>query len=71
MGPDIQPEDIQELFNQLDTFNKEKEFSLISGSIPSTLPDTMYEQIIETSSGKENKSCCRCDKQPIIKSIKI
>lgn len=42
MGPDIQPEDIQELFNQLDDLT-EKDILVISGSIPSTLPDTMYE----------------------------
>lgn len=55
MGPDIQPEDIQELFNQLDTLT-EKDVLVISGSIPSTLPDTMYEQIIERVQEKIKKA---------------
>ena len=54
MGPDIQPEDIQELFNQLDTLT-EKDILVISGSIPSTLPDTMYEQIMERVQKKKIK----------------
>lgn len=54
MGPDIQPEDIQELFHKLDKLTKE-DILVISGSIPSTLPDDMYEQIMEKVQDKHIK----------------
>lgn len=46
MGPAIQQEDIEKLFDQLKVLT-DQDILVISGSIPSTLPDTMYEQIIE------------------------
>lgn len=54
MGPDIQPEDIQELFHKLEKLTKE-DILVISGSIPSTLPDDMYEQIMEKVQDKHIK----------------
>ena len=45
-GPKIQREDIEQLFQQLDQLTSQ-DILVISGSIPSTLPDTMYEQILE------------------------
>ncbi len=46
MGPAIQQEDIDKLFDQLKVLT-DQDVLVISGSIPKTLPDTMYEQIIE------------------------
>lgn len=46
MGPTIQQEDIEKLFDQLKVLT-DQDILVISGSIPKTLPDTMYEQIIE------------------------
>ncbi len=45
MGPDIQPEDIEALFTKLDALQKD-DILVISGSIPSSLPDDMYERIM-------------------------
>lgn len=45
-GPKIQREDIEKLFKQLDQLTNQ-DILVISGSIPNTLPDTMYEQILE------------------------
>ena len=45
-GPKIQHEDIEKLFKQLDQLTNQ-DILVISGSIPNTLPDTMYEQILE------------------------
>lgn len=46
MGPAIRQEDIDKLFDQLKVLTHQ-DILVISGSIPNTLPDTMYEQIIE------------------------
>ena len=69
MGPDIQPEDIQELFNQLDALT-EKDILVISGSIPSTLPDTMYEQIIERVQKKKIKVVVDATNNLLLKVLK-
>ena len=69
MGPDIQPEDIQELFNQLDDLT-EKDILVISGSIPSTLPDTMYEQIMERVQKKKIKVVVDATNNLLLKVLK-
>lgn len=45
-GPIIQSADIEALFHILDEL-KQDDILVISGSIPHTLPDTMYEQILK------------------------
>ena len=69
MGPDIQPEDIQELLNQLDDLT-EKDILVISGSIPSTLPDTMYEQIMERVQKKKIKVVVDATNNLLLKVLK-
>ena len=69
MGPDIQPEDIQELFNQLDQLT-EKDILVISGSIPSTLPDTMYKQIMERVQEKKIKVVVDATNNLLLKVLK-
>ena len=49
-GPDIQPEDIEELYKKLDVL-KEGDLLVISGSVPNTLPGDMYERIMTRLEG--------------------
>ncbi len=51
MGPDIQSTDIEALFAKLDHLQA-GDTLVISGSIPSTLPDDMYEQIMKRLDNK-------------------
>lgn len=69
MGPDIQPENIQELFHQLDQLKKE-DILVISGSIPSTLPDDMYEQIMERVQEKKIKVVVDATNNLLVKVLK-
>lgn len=46
MGPDISKEAIDELFEKLEKLG-EKDVLALSGSIPQTLPEDIYEQIME------------------------
>ena len=50
-GPDIQPEDIEELYKKLDVL-KEGDLLVISGSVPNTLPGDMYERIMTRLEGR-------------------
>ncbi len=50
-GPDIQPEDIEELYSKLDAL-KAGDLLVISGSVPNTLPGDMYERIMSRLDGK-------------------
>lgn len=50
-GPLITQDDINELFEVLDTLNKE-DLLVISGSIPHTLPDDMYQIIMQRLENK-------------------
>lgn len=54
MGPKITDENIQELFEKLDKLTKE-DILVISGSIPSTLPDDIYERIMQHLQDKHIK----------------
>ena len=50
-GPDITPEAQQKLFKQLDQL-KENDTLVLAGSIPNTLPDDIYQRIMERLSKK-------------------
>lgn len=50
-GPDITPEAQQNLFEQLDQL-KENDTLVLAGSIPNTLPDDIYQRIMERLSKK-------------------
>ena len=45
-GPDIPQEKLNELFEKLDHL-KENDTLVLAGSIPSSLPDDIYEQIMK------------------------
>lgn len=53
-GPNIQENDIKKLYAQLDNLTEE-DILVISGSIPNTLPDDMYERIMKRFEGKNIK----------------
>lgn len=50
-GPKIAQDKIKQLLNQLDAL-KDEDVLVLSGSIPNTLPDDMYEQIMKRLDGK-------------------
>ena len=54
MGPNIQQEDLDRLFHQIDQCTYD-DILVISGSIPHTLPNTFYEQIMDRVSSKNMK----------------
>lgn len=53
-GPRIKEEDINKLFNQLDEV-EDGDILVLAGSIPNTLPQNIYEKIMERLSGKDIK----------------
>lgn len=50
-GPDIDKESLQKLLDRLDTLKK-GDVLVLAGSIPSSLPDSIYQQICERLSGR-------------------
>ncbi len=50
-GPDIPPDAIDELFKKLDRL-KEGDFLILAGSIPASIPDDIYERIMERLNGR-------------------
>lgn len=69
MGPNIQSEDIEELFHKLDSLTQE-DILVISGSIPSTLPDDMYERIMERVQKKNIKVVVDATNNLLLKVLK-
>ena len=69
MGPQIQSSDIKQLFHQLDSL-KEEDILVISGSIPNTLPDDMYEQIMERVQEKKIKVVVDATNNLLVKVLK-
>lgn len=51
MGPDISEEDIQKLYEKLDKI-QEGETLVLAGSIPSTMPETIYSDIMDRLQGR-------------------
>lgn len=51
MGPEITPEDVGRLFEKLDQL-REGDVLVLSGSIPKTIDDDIYENIMERLDGK-------------------
>ena len=51
MGPEISAEKVQELMEKLDTL-KEGDVLFLAGSIPSSMPDDMYEKIMARLDGR-------------------
>lgn len=51
LGPDIDQESLNILFNKIDSL-KEGDFLVLGGSIPKSMPDDIYEQIAKRIEGK-------------------
>lgn len=51
MGPEIMPEDVDALLEKLDYLQRE-DVLVLSGSIPSSISDTIYEEIMERLDGR-------------------
>jgi 1-phosphofructokinase len=51
MGPDISEEDIQKLYEKLDKI-QEGDTLVLAGSIPSTMPETIYSDIMDRLQGR-------------------
>lgn len=69
MGPNITQENIQELFNTLDTLTNQ-DILVISGSIPSTLPDDIYEKIMKHLEDKHIKIIVDATKNLMMRVLK-
>ena len=52
MGPDISKNDIEKLYEKLEAL-KARDFVVLAGSIPNTLPDDIYETIMKDFKDKE------------------
>lgn len=52
MGPDIGEADIRKLYEQLEKL-EDGDMLVLAGSIPATMPETMYSDIMERLSGKK------------------
>lgn len=52
MGPAIQKKEVEELFRKLDRLQK-GDILVLAGSIPESLPDCLYRDILDRLSGKE------------------
>lgn len=51
MGPEITPEDVEALFGKLEKLVKD-DVLILSGSIPTSISDTIYEEIMERLNGR-------------------
>lgn len=69
MGPQITDENIQELYSKLDKMTSD-DILVISGSIPSTLPDDMYERIMKYFNEKEIKIVVDATKKLMMNVLK-
>lgn len=54
MGPEVSDEDIQALYRQMDKL-LDGDILVLAGAIPTTMPETMYSDIMEHLSGKKLK----------------
>lgn len=50
-GPDIRPEAVEKLLSRLDELT-DKDILIVSGSVPSTMPEDIYEQICQRMDSK-------------------
>lgn len=68
-GPNIGNDKIEELIQYIETL-KEDDLLCISGAIPKTLPDNMYELILERIKDKEITIVIDSTKQILLKTLK-
>lgn len=68
MGPEIQPEDVEALFQKLDAL-KEGDVLVLSGSIPAAIQDDIYERIMERLSGRGVRTAVDAEKDLLLKVL--
>ena len=69
MGPEIRKEDIEELYKKLSTLN-EGDIVVLAGSIPSTLPDDIYQMIMKDFMDKKLKFVVDATKDLLLNVLK-
>ncbi len=68
-GPDISPEELEQLMQKLDDI-KDGDTLVLAGSIPSTLPDDVYEKMLERIDGKAVRIVVDATKKLLLNSLK-
>lgn len=68
-GPEISERDIEKLFNKLNTLN-EGDFLILAGSIPSSLPQNIYEKILERLKNKNIYFVIDAEKELLLNTLK-
>ena len=68
-GPEISAEAIDQLFDKLDKIEK-GDTLVLAGSIPNTLPENIYEKILERLSGKEISVAVDATKDLLVNVLK-
>lgn len=68
-GPDITEKDLSELFFKLDKLNSD-DIIVLAGSIPSTLPDDIYEKILAYLSDKKIRAVVDASKDLLLNVLK-
>lgn len=69
-GPAISSEEINQLFGMMDDMVKEGDTIVLAGSIPATLPDNIYETIMERMQGKKVRIVVDATKDLLKKVLK-
>ena len=69
MGPDISKNDIEKLYEKLETL-KAGDFVVLAGSIPNTLPDDIYETIMKDFKDKEINFVVDATKELLLNVLK-
>ena len=68
-GPDISTEELEQLMQKLDDI-KDGDTLVLAGSIPSTLPDDVYEKMLERIDGKAVRIVVDATKKLLLNSLK-
>jgi len=68
-GPDIDDEALEELFNKLDSL-EDGDIIVLAGSIPSSLPDNIYENILKRLSNRNIKAVVDASGELLINVLK-
>ena len=70
MGPDISDEDVSRLYEKLDKI-EEGDTLVLAGSIPATMPETIYSDIIEHLSGRGIRIVVDATKDLLVNVLKF
>lgn len=68
-GPDIEQSELETLFSKLDKIN-DGDTLVLAGNIPNTMPDDIYEKILERLKGKDIKIVVDATKKLLLNSLK-